>query len=287
MGAVFFLFKRGNMGKNREKTDDFAPNPLVESGVGKMIQVIRGKQVLLDRDLATLYGVETKRINEQVKRNIERFPAEFCFQLDKLEFENWKSQFATSNSDKMGLRKAPFAFTEQGVAMLSAVLHSEKAISVSIDIMKAFVAMRHYMMLNGGFVNRLANVESKVINQDARLLDHDRKFDEVFEAMDRGELKSKGLYYNNSVHRRYGLPLRSLAQGLGQKHLFLYARRFYVGRSAEGIADDALKQIDDKGYLIPYTANQALDGMPKRLFKIGVSFDAERRTLGEWKVAEE
>mgnify|MGYP006382255015 CR=1 FL=1 len=191
------------MGKNREKTDDFAPNPLVESGVGKMIQVIRGKQVLLDRDLATLYGVETKRINEQVKRNIERFPAEFCFQLDKLEFENWKSQFATSNSDKMGLRKAPFAFTEQGVAMLSAVLHSEKAIRVSIDIMKAFVAMRHYMMLNGGFVNRLANVESKVIDQDARLLDHEHKFDTIFEAMDRGELKSKGLYYNNQEFDAY------------------------------------------------------------------------------------
>ena len=125
-----------------------ALNPLVESGVEKMIRVIRGKQVLLDRDLAHLYGVETKRINEQVKRNIERFPEEFCFQLEKDEFENWKSQFATSNSDKMGLRKLPFAFSEQGVAMLSAVLHSEKAIRVSIDIMKAFVAMRHYIMLN-------------------------------------------------------------------------------------------------------------------------------------------
>jgi hypothetical protein len=120
-----------------------------------------------------------------------------------LEFENWKSQFATSNSDKMGLRKAPFAFTEQGVAMLSAVLHSEKAIRVSIDIMKAFVAMRHYMMLNGGFVNRLANVESKVIDQDARLLDHEHKFDTIFEAMDRGELKSKGLYYNNQEFDAY------------------------------------------------------------------------------------
>ena len=86
---------------------------------------------------------------------------------------------------------------------LSAVLHSEKAIRVSIDIMKAFVAMRHYMMLNGGFVNRLANVESKVIDQDARLLDHEHKFDTIFEAMDRGELKSKGLYYNNQEFDAY------------------------------------------------------------------------------------
>ncbi len=125
-----------------------ALNPLVESGVEKMICVIRGKQVLLDRDLALLYGVETKRINEQVKRNIDRFPEEFCFQLEKDEFDNWKSQFATSNSDKKGLRKLPFAFSEQGVAMLSAVLHSEKAIRVSIDIMKAFVEMRHFLASN-------------------------------------------------------------------------------------------------------------------------------------------
>ena len=200
------------MARKTEKTDDIAPNPLMESGVEKMIRVIRDKQVLLDRDLAVLYGVETKRINEQVKRNIERFPAEFCFQLDKLEFENWKSQFATSNSDKMGLRKAPFAFTEQGVAMLSAVLHSEKAIRVSIDIMKAFVAMRHYMMLNGGFVNRLANVESKVIDQDARLLNHEHKFDTIFEAMDRGELKTKGIFYESQEFDAYAFACGLIRQ---------------------------------------------------------------------------
>lgn len=190
-----------------------APNLLEESGVEKMILVIRDKQVLLDRDLAVLYGVETKRINEQVKRNIERFPAEFCFQLDKLEFENWKSQFATSNSDKMGLRKAPFAFTEQGVAMLSAVLHSEKAIRVSIDIMKAFVAMRHYMMLNGGIVNRLSSVESKILQQDARLLDHDHKIDSLFEAMDRGELKTKGIFLRKSGVRCLRVCVRSYPPG--------------------------------------------------------------------------
>ncbi len=92
------------------------------------IIVLRNQQVMIDRDIAELYGVETKRLNEQVKRNIERFPEEFCFQLNTLEFENWKSQFATSNSDKMGLRKIPYAFTEQGVAMLSAVLKTETAV---------------------------------------------------------------------------------------------------------------------------------------------------------------
>mgnify|MGYP003514946013 CR=1 FL=1 len=202
MGVVFFLFKRGNMGKNREKTDDFAPNPLVESGVGKMIQVIRGKQVLLDRDLATLYEVETKYINRAVKRNPNRFPDEFYFELTKEE--SLRCQDGTIKTGRGQHSKySSYAFTEQGVAMLSAVLHSEKAIRVSIDIMKAFVAMRHYMMLNGGFVNRLANVESKVIDQDARLLDHEHKFDTIFEAMDRGELKSKGLYYNNQEFDAY------------------------------------------------------------------------------------
>ena len=81
------------------------------------ILVIRGQHVMIDRDLAELYGVETKRLNEQVRRNIERFPEEFCFQLNKEEFENWRSQFATSNSDKMGLRRLPYAFTEQRIYM--------------------------------------------------------------------------------------------------------------------------------------------------------------------------
>lgn len=187
-------------------------NPLAESSVKKMIQVIRGKQVLLDRDLAALYGVETRRINEQVKRNLERFPEEFCFQLEKHEFENWKSQFATSNSDKMGLRKIPFAFTEQGVAMLSAVLHSEKAIKVSIEIMKAFIAMRHFMMQNGGLVARLANVESKEIEQDSRLLEHDQKIDAIFEAMDRGELKTKGIFYESQEFDAYAFACGLIRQ---------------------------------------------------------------------------
>ena len=186
------------------------PNLLEESGVEKMILVIRGKQVLLDRDLAALYGVETRAINQAVKRNMERFPERNCFQLTELEFSNWKSQIVMSNSEKMGLRKMPFAFTEQGVAMLSAVLRTKTAIKVSLAIMDAFVQLRHLMMGNGGLVNRLSNVEAKDLEQDDRLtghdehlLDHDRKFDELFEAMDRGELKSKGLFYNNQEFDAY------------------------------------------------------------------------------------
>ena len=190
------------MGKNEEKKQIVAAKPLVESGVGKMIQVIRGRQVLLDRDLATLYGVETKYINRAVKRNPNRFPDEFYFELTKEE--SLRCQDGTIKTGRGQHSKySSYAFTEQGVAMLSAVLHSERAIRVSIDIMKAFVAMRHYIMQNGGFINRISNIEVKDLEQDARLLDHDHKIDALFEAMDRGELKSKGLFYNNQEFDAY------------------------------------------------------------------------------------
>ena len=92
------------------------------------IYVIRGQKIMLDRDLAELYGVETKRLKEAVRRNIHRFPEDFMFEMTFEELENWRTQFATSNSEKMGLRRPPFCFTEQGVAMLSSVLNSETAI---------------------------------------------------------------------------------------------------------------------------------------------------------------
>ena len=193
---------RGQMSQKTENTDIVTATPLVESGVEKMIQVIRGKQVLLDRDLATLYGVETKVLNQAVKRNIERFPERNCFRLDSDE----KNELVT-NCDRFKTLKhssaTPTAFTEQGVAMLATVLRSETAIRVSLQIMDAFVTMRHFMMQNGGFINRLANMESKEIEQDARLLDHDQKIDALFEAMDRSELQSKGLFYNNQEFDAY------------------------------------------------------------------------------------
>lgn len=106
------------------------------------IYTFRGKQVLLDRDLAEMYGVETRVLNQSVKRNIKRFPDDFAFQLSDEEFEIWKSQIVMSNSEKKGIRKKPYAFTEQGVAMLSGVLNSDTAIEVNIRIMRAFVAIR-------------------------------------------------------------------------------------------------------------------------------------------------
>ena len=195
--------------KNNMGNEVGSLNPLTATGIEKMILVIRDKQVLLDRDLATLYGVETKALNQAVKRNIERFPERNCFRLDS----NEKNELVT-NCDRFIMLKhssvMPTAFTEQGVAMLATVLRSETAIRVSLQIMDAFVAMRHFLMQNGGFVNRLSNVEAKIINQDERMLaqdkkmlEHDQKIDELFEAMDRGALQSKGLFYNNQVFDAY------------------------------------------------------------------------------------
>lgn len=109
------------------------------------IFLIRNQKVMLDRDLAELYDVATRTLNQAVRRNKKRFPADFMFQLTKEEMENWKSQIVISNSIKMGLRKRPLAFTEQGVAMLSSVLNSERAIQINIQIMRAFIKLREVL----------------------------------------------------------------------------------------------------------------------------------------------
>jgi hypothetical protein len=111
--------------------------------ISSKIYFIRGVKVMLDRDLAVLYDVQTKALKQAVRRNIQRFPEDFMFELSKKEFADWRSQFVTSNSDKMGLRYSPMAFTEQGVAMLSSVLRSDRAILVNIQIMRTFTKLRH------------------------------------------------------------------------------------------------------------------------------------------------
>ena len=122
------------------------------------IYEIRGQKVMLDRDLAEMYGVETRTLNQAVKRNSERFPQDFMFQLTPEEFENWKSQIVMSNSIKMGLRRPPFAFTELGVAMLSSVLNSTTAIQINMSIMRAFVAVRQ-MIADNSPLKRLSTLE--------------------------------------------------------------------------------------------------------------------------------
>ena len=163
---------------------------------------IRGVQVMLDRDLAELYGVPVKRLNEQVSRNIERFPTGFMFQLSATEFADLKSQIATSSWG--GIRKAPKVFTEQGVAMLSAVLNSSTAILVSIAIMEAFVRMRHFMMANAEVLCRMNVLEKKQIATDA-------KVDEILERLDSSETPIQGVFYDGQLWDARALVLKLVA----------------------------------------------------------------------------
>lgn len=148
---------------------------LAEEAIINKIYLIRGQKVMIDRDLAELYGVETKQLKRQVKRNIDRFPDDFMFELNADEFQEWRSQFGTSNEgDKMGLRYAPYVFTEQGVAMLSSVLNSERAIKVNIRIMRIYTKMREMLLTHKDILLKLEQIERKIT-------DHDEDIQLIFE----------------------------------------------------------------------------------------------------------
>ena len=147
------------------------PDPISTEVIASRILIIRGKRVMLDSDLAALYGVKTGRLNEQVKRNIKRFPDDFMFQLTKEEALNLISHFATSNWG--GIRKLPNVFTQEGVAMLSSVLNSERAIMVNIQIMRAFTQLRRMLLTNVNLKHKIEEMEKK----------YDKQFLVVFQAI--------------------------------------------------------------------------------------------------------
>ncbi len=137
--------------------------------INKII-LLRDQKVLIDRDLAVLYGVETRILNQAVKRNIKRFPNDFMFQMTSEEMNIWKSQIVISSNDRMGLRKPPYVFTEQGVAMLSSVLNSDTAIHVNIQIMRVFTKMRALLYSHKEILRKLESIEKKDIEQDEKIL---------------------------------------------------------------------------------------------------------------------
>lgn len=198
------------MAKDRENIEGKASEPVANRDqlpevidIKLMIRVIRGQQVMLDRDLAQLYGVETRRINEQVKRNIERFPDDFMFQLNKEEFEDWRSHFATSNSVIMGARRLPYAFTEQGIAMLSSVLKSQTAVDVNIRIMRAFVSMRRFIATNAQLFQRLETIEYHQLEMKQHQEVTDKRIDEVFKRLDANISPMQGIFYDGQVFDAY------------------------------------------------------------------------------------
>lgn len=171
--------------------------------IESLIKVIRGQQVMLDRDLATLYGVEVKRLNEQVKRNIKRFPKDFMFQLTKEEC--LRSQFATLNEGRgQHLKYMPYVFTENGVAMLSSVLRSDTAIEVNIRIMRAFTSMRHFLQNNAEVFQRLSTLEYHQLEMQQHFQESDKRIEEVFRRLDEGNAKPKqGVFYNGQIYDAY------------------------------------------------------------------------------------
>ncbi|HPD65329.1 MAG TPA: ORF6N domain-containing protein [Bacteroidia bacterium] len=176
-----------------------------EQDIVNLIFTIRGKQVMMDEHLADLYGIETKYLNRAVKRNPERFPEPFMFQLSKEEYDGLRFRIGTSIQDETlrfqngtlnkrgGRRYLPYVFTEQGVAMLSAVLNSETAIKMSIVIMDVFVKMKHFMLENAALLQRIHNIETKQI-------DTDNKVQLLLETMEKQALKPhQGIFFNGQV----------------------------------------------------------------------------------------
>jgi hypothetical protein len=155
--------------KPREMPDSALSVPAQR--IERSIFLVRGHKVMVDRDLAELYGVETRVLNQAVRRNFRRFPPDFMFQLNPEEFEKWKSQIVISKREKMGLRRRPLVFTEQGVAMLSGVLVSERAIEVNIEIMRAFVRLRGLAASNSQLQRKLDELETKYDAQFAAVFD--------------------------------------------------------------------------------------------------------------------
>lgn len=176
--------------------------------IENLIHIIRGQQVMIDSDLARLYGVETKYLKRAVKANIKRFPPDFMFELESSEFDSLRCNYCTSNtkSQRGGIRYLPFAFTENGVAMLSSVLKSDTAIEVNIRIMRAFTSMRSFLTNNAHVFQRLETVEHHQLLLQEHLSEHDRKFEEVLSRLDdKYSEPIEGFFFEGQIFDAYSL----------------------------------------------------------------------------------
>jgi hypothetical protein len=195
---------------------------IFESDIQKLIYTIRDKQVMVDSDVAMLFEYKTKYINEKVRRNIKKFPESFYFQLTKEEFESLKSQNVTSNLKSQsatssleenkhgGRRKLPYAFTEQGIAMLAPLLENDIAVEVSINIMNAFVAMRKFINTNKNLFERITIIENKV---DNKFIDYDKKFDIVFNELQKDENFKQKIFFEGQIYDAYSLIKQIIKKG--------------------------------------------------------------------------
>ena len=223
--------------------------------IENLILVIRGKQVMLDRDLAWLYGVDTKRLNEQVKRNIERFPMHFRFQLT----ENETTELVTNCDRLQALKHSsvfPYAFTEQGVAMLSTVLRSETAVNVSIHIMDAFTAMRHFIASNAQVFQRLEVMEKNQLALNAHQIETDHKLEEVFRRLDDGSVKQEqGIFFDGQIFDAYMFINDRLREA--KKRIVLIDN--YIDETVLAMLDKRGKDVTAKVYTKNISRQLSLD----------------------------
>ena len=216
--------------------------------IESLILTIRGKQVILDRDLARLYGVETKRLNQQVQRNLERFPEDFMFQLTKEEAEFSRSQFATLNGRGQNIKYLPYAFTENGIAMLSSVLRSPMAIATNIHIMRAFNAMRHFIGSQAQVFQRLEVVERNQLALTTQVAENNKKLEEVFRRLDdHSENPEKGIFYDGQIFDAYTFINERIREA--KKRIVLIDN--YVDDSVLTMLDKRNKGVD----AVVYTKN--------------------------------
>ena len=276
--------EKTTMAKKNEivKAESASIQPL--ENIENLIHVIRGKQVMLDRDLARLYGVETFRLNEQVKRNKERFPDDFMFQLSKEEWKEISSQFAITYADGKVLRSQiasiktegevlssqnasidmrgrhvkymPYAFTENGIAMLSGVLRSQQAININIQIMRAFNAMRHFIASNAQVFQRLEVIEHTQLSLVAHKEDTDKKFEEVFRRLDEGNAATKQvIFYDGQIFDAYSFINDRIREA--NKRIVLIDN--YVDDSVLKMLDKRAKDVSAKVYTKFWTPQLPID----------------------------
>jgi len=219
---------------------------------------------MLDRDLARLYGVETRVLNQAVQRNIERFPEDFMFQLSLKEMRETSenkgvadltSQIVISNK-RGGQRYMPYAFTETGVAMLSSVLRSQQAININIQIMRAFNAMRHFIVSNAQVFQRVENIEKNILALNASKVDTDKKFEEIFRRLDEGSAKpTEGIFYDGQIFDAYNFVNDRIREA--KTRIILIDN--YVDDSVLKMLDKRAKGVSAKVYTKYFTPQLSLD----------------------------
>lgn len=193
------------MEEPKDNMNELIPITVENKNIGSFVYTIRGKQVMLDSDLAMLYQVETKNLNKAASRNADRFPEDFRFKLTKEEYDDLRFHFGTSNEEKSGRggrRYYPYAYTEQGISMLASVLHSKVAVQVSIDIMRAFVEMRRFIANNALLFEKISHIELQQLEYQKNT---DERFDKVFQYIEDHAESEQKVFFDGQIYDAFSL----------------------------------------------------------------------------------